>query len=203
MMVALGFDMKAYQYEQGLKALKLMWVAGSQAITARSKEVLADIAEYERYLEDGGVPIGEWDGEDLLVDQSGYLRLELVALQEALVELNRATVISIYHHWERHVPSDVGETKRQHSKLVADSRSARIGVHADIDALHFAGNFLKHGNLEWLEKLSVRFPHRFPNLAKIKKSIPAWWGTLQVDDEHIEWFFEIATTSKRTVLISR
>ena len=199
-MVKFGFSIEAYQYEQGLKAIKLMWLAGSQALSGRSKEVLQDITEYDKHLEGGGTPIGEWDGPNLLIDEGGRLRLEFDALELGLAELNRATAISIYHHWERHVPNDAQIKGRKHPALVSDLKRSGIGVHQDIDALQFAGNFLKHGNADWLSRLFESFPDRFPQLGEIKKSNPAWWGTLQISDEHIEWFLEIAHASKRPIL---
>lgn len=177
-----------------------MWIAASQTLDIRSQEVADELSEYLRYVDGGGSPIGEWDGPDLLWDQEGLLGLELEAIEQAFIELNRATAISIYHHWERHVPTSASSKKRDHAALASDLLNSGIEVHSDIDALHFAANFLKHGTAVWLTRLFDGFEVRFPELAKIKKSSPAWWGTLNLGNQHIEWFFEIASASKRPIL---
>ena len=196
-MAKLDFNPDGYQYDQGLKAIKLMWVAASQALESRESEVLREIEDYWKHVESGGEPIGEWDGPDRLWDHADELRLEMLALTEAGAELNRATAIAIYHHWERHVPNESKERNRNHRTLTSALKKADIDVHSDLDALYYATNFLKHGNQTWLQKLEVKFSAKFPNLRNIEPNFPAWWSKLSLDKLHVEWFFEIAKASKR------
>lgn len=177
-----------------------MLIAGRLALDSRQSEVLLEISDYQKRVDAGGKPIGEWDGPHRLWDHEDVLRLEVMALADALSELNRAATIAIYHHWERHVPNSKNRKLRDHSALLFDLGEAGIKVHPDIEALRFSANFLKHGNPRWIEKLHDGFPGEFPALGKVGGDNPVWWGTLDLSDEHVSWFFEIAKTSKRPIL---
>ena len=199
-MAKLDFNPQAYQFEQGLKAIGLMLVAARQALESQQAEARREIAEYRNHVDSGGEPIGEWDGAQRLWDHEDDLRLELLALADALVELNRAATIAIYHHWERHVPNSKNQKFRKHKNLVTDLGQAGIEVHQDIDALRFSANFLKHGNQHWIEKLREGFSKQFPMLALVESSSPVCWGTLNLSEQHVNWFLQIAKASKRPIL---
>ena len=196
-MAKLDFNPQAYQYGQGLKAIELMWAAARLALFNRQAEVHLEIAEYQHHVDSGGEQIGEWDGPNRLWDHEDELRLELLALDDALTELNRAVTITIYHHWERHIPSNVSEKIRDHKALVMDLNLAGIDVHPAIDALRFSANFLKHGNLHWIAKLRAEFVEHFPLLKLPDNPNPVLWETLSISERHVSWFLEIAKISER------
>jgi hypothetical protein len=199
-MAKLDFNPQAYQYDQGLKAIELMWTAARLALSSRQTEVHQEISEYRNYLDSGGEQIGEWDGPYNLWDHEGQLRLELTAVEDAMIELNRSVAITVYHHWERHVPNEGDKKFRDHKALVRELSRADIEVHPAIDALRFSANFLKHGNPDWLTKLQTGFREKFPLLKLPDNPDAISWGTLFISEQHVSWFLEIAKVSKRPII---
>jgi hypothetical protein len=197
-MAKLDFDMEAYSYAEGIKAIRLMFEAAKTTLNLQSNEVASDVAEYERHLDNGGDTIGEWEDGHWLWDQHDVYRLQLMAIEEALVELRLATVISLYHLWERHIPNRSGK-RRVHQQLVKDAQSSSTELHRDIDALCYTANYFKHGTDSWRTKLYTEFPERFPKPVKQAQGWSAAFRQLQLNDSDVEWFLEIAECSKREV----
>ena len=52
-------------------------------------------------------------------------------MEDAIVELRVATVIAIYHLWERHIPNPSNK-RRIHSQLIEDARANSVELHPDI-----------------------------------------------------------------------
>ena len=117
--------MEAYSYAEGIKAVRLMFEAAKTTLELQSSEVSEQIAEYEKHLENGGDAIGEWEDGYRLWDQNDVYRLQLMAYEEALIELRIATVISLYHLWERHIPNPSGN-QRTHQQLVLDQSNCIV-----------------------------------------------------------------------------
>lgn len=193
------FDMSAYSYIEGLKAIRLMFEAAGKALSDQSAEVDKSIDEYQQHLDAGGEPIGEWEDGHRLWDQHDVLRLENLAISEAGLELRVATTIAIYHHWERSIPSPNGSSNRPHQRLVKDAIDSEIKLHKDIDALCFATNYFKHGTETWRTKLLDRWPDRFDSSYPKSDDNPPWIRKLYLQNAHIEWFLEIAHQSERPI----
>ena len=197
-MAKFSFDMEAYSYTQGIKAIQLMFEAAKSTLNAQHFELDDAKIEYDRHLERGGEPIGEWEDGYKLWDQEDVYRLEQLALEEAIAELRVATVIAIYHLWERHIPNSRSQ-QRNHERLILDARARSISLHPNINALCYAANYLKHGSEKWLEKLETEHPDRFLPSTKNSKNWPAAFRKLQLKDTDIEWFIEIASISQRPI----
>lgn len=192
------FDMEAYSYAQGIKAISLMFEAAKTTLNLQHIEIEQAIAEYERHLERGGVPFDKWEDGHKLYDQEDIYRLEQLSIDDAISELRVATVIAIYHLWERHVPNSSGKN-REHKDLIADVSNHSIGLHKDIDALCYCANYLKHGSEKWLKKLENQYPERFPSAKKYAEGWPAAFRKIHLKDTEIEWFIEIALASDRPI----
>ena len=200
-MAKIIFDMEAYSYAEGIKALRLMFEAARTTLTMQSNEVENAIVEYEKHVDSGGKAIGEWEDGHTLWDQSGVYRLQVSAIEEALVELRIATVISLYHLWERHIPNLSGK-RRAHPQIVKDAQSNAIKLHSDINALCYTSNYFKHGSDSWRTRLYTEFADRFP---KPDNQPPGWsaaFRQLHLKDSDIDWFVEIAEFSKREIMKS-
>ncbi|WP_417616526.1 hypothetical protein [Parasphingorhabdus sp.] len=191
------FDMSAYSYIEGLKAIRLMFEAACKALSDQSAKIHRSIDEYQQHLDTGGEPIGEWEDGHRLWDQDDLLRLENLAIAEAGLELRVATTIAIYHHWERSIPCPNGSKNRYHERLVEDAINSGINLHKDVDALCFATNYLKHGTEKWRAKLLDRWPDRFSSRHPKNEHSPSWIRKLHLDNVHVEWFLEIAHQSER------
>lgn len=201
-MAKINFDMEAYSYAEGIKAVRLMFEAAKTTLKLQSREVSEHIAEYDRHLDNGGDAIGEWEDGHRLWDQNDVYRLQLMAFEEALVELRVATVISLYHQWERHIPNPSG-IKRNHQQLVGDAQLSVIKLHRDFKALHYAANYFKHGSDHWLTKLHSEFSARFPKPVKEATVWSAAFRKLHLNDNDVDWFIEIAVFSEREILKPR
>jgi hypothetical protein len=127
----------------------------------------------------------------------------LQALSNAENELCAATTIAIYHHWERFVPAKNGKLNRNHDELKDDLGHAGVTLHTEIDALQFSANYLKHGTPQWLDRLVENFGDKFPNLVgrKLHREL-TWVRQIQLNAEHIDWFFLMAKESSRQVMPS-
>jgi hypothetical protein len=192
-------DMGAYTYSEGLKAIGLMYHAARGALSEQRTDLDAMAREYDRHTESGGTPIGEWDEEgNRLWDQEDHYRLQQLVIDDAMEELKAATVIAIYHHWERSIPFSSDSTQRRHDELKKDAHAQNIALHPDIDALCFCANYFKHGSVKWLKKLVDRWPDRF-HASHIEGESLAWHRRLTFESAEIEWFVRIAEASKRPI----
>jgi hypothetical protein len=199
-MADLSIDMSAYQYGQGLTAIGLMFEAAKGALLAQQEDINDCITEYRRSVDSGGDPIGEWEDGHRLWDQEDLYRLQQLAIEDAIVELRVATVVAIYHHWERHVPGGETNPKRNMNNLLNDARLHDVPCHGDIDALQYSANYFKHGNDDWRQKLVARWPERFKeNLQWSATNVP-WIRKISISDDDIVWFLELAMHSTRPVM---
>jgi len=198
-MVQLGIDVSAFEFHQGVRAIELMWVAGCLVLDQQAREATEHLSEFQRLSETDRLPDAALRSEEDSFDEGDRIRLELMAIEEARIELNNATVISLYHHWERFVPSDEPTQIRSHRKLLKDARSAQIGLHSEIGALVSSANYLKHGNPKRLAELEASFAARFPSL-RYDIDAPAWLRRLKLTDDHVQWMFEIVKASQRPIV---
>ncbi|MBL8650240.1 MAG: hypothetical protein JNL35_07530, partial [Sphingopyxis sp.] len=161
MSAAISLDMGAYHYAQSLMAIGLMFQAASGSLAQQHAEIEQAKAEYDRHIEAGGEPIGEWEDGYCLWDQEKVYRLEQLAIEDALEELRVATAIAVYHIWERNIPNPLRKKRRTHAQLITDAGLAGVNLHPDIDALCFAANYFKHGTDTWRQKLLEHRSKRF------------------------------------------
>lgn len=198
----LSFDMAAYHYAEGLKAIGMMYHAAKGTLNEHRIDLGDRTREYRRHTDQGHAPIGEWETDGhRLWDQEDVYRLEQQTVDDALAELRAAITIAIYHHWERNIPNQSAARFRKHTDLIADAIRENVPLHADVDALCFAANYLKHGNDGgWLEKLAARWPGRFGQHVQGQRSNPSWIRYLTLSDDDVSWLIEIARASEREII---
>ena len=193
------FDSSAYSYSQGLLALGLMFEAARNALTAQNMDLASKIKDYQASIDDGGDPIGEWDADGHRIwEQDQLFRFDQLAITDALEELKSATVIAIYHHWERHMPGEENKKRRVYEDLKSSADKHSIPLHENIRALYLCGVYLKHGNEEKRAELVKHWPDRFRTPRQTKEPV-AWYRNLKFGSDEIEWFLEIARCSQRPI----
>ncbi|NCP50280.1 MAG: hypothetical protein GW850_13960 [Sphingomonadales bacterium] len=192
------FDMGAYTYSQGIKAIGLMYEAAKNSLLQQRSDLDKSIEQYQSFLDEGGEPIGEWEDGNLLWDQESNYRLEQLTIDDSIIELRAATIITLYHHWEKSIPNDSESPNRRHPKLHKDATKHGINMHHDINSLWYTANYLKHGNDSWRLKLIENWPERWVDGSNGMHQ-PAWIRRLSLSDDDIRWFLEIADTSKRPI----
>jgi hypothetical protein len=202
--VAFYFDFSAYEFQQGLRAIELMWTAAIEALRVQDAEVVRKMNEYNKHLAEGGMPIGEWEDDHLLWDLDGKLQLDRVAISEAQFELHAATTIALYHHWERHVPNPKLTANRDYRSLRCDLSKSGAAMHDDFEALYRSANYLKHGSSKHLLALSNSFAHRFRTLSNVpKEQNQTWVRKIGLEAEHVNWFIQIVRQSQRPVTLGQ
>ena len=199
MSAAISLDMGAYHYAQSLMAIGLMFQAASGSLAQQHAEIEQAKAEYDRHIEAGGEPIGEWEDGYCLWDQEKVYRLEQLAIEDALEELRVATAIAVYHIWERNIPNPLRKKRRTHAQLITDAGLAGVNLHPDIDALCFAANYFKHGTDTWRQKLLEHRSKRFRGDALTKDWDAEWVRRLHITDGDVKWFLELAKVSQRPI----
>jgi hypothetical protein len=196
-MPELGIDMGAYHYGQGIKAIGLMYQAAKTSLEQQYTDLDECIKEYRRHVDAGKPPIEEREDGYRLWDQEDLYHLEQQTIEDAINELRCAVVISIYHHWEKHIPSDSGGGNRRHSDLLKDAKAQGIPLHKDIDALCYCANYLKHRSDAWRMKILSHWPDRF---GRAYPNQPTFDRQISLSDAEIAWFIEIAKTSERAIM---
>ena len=130
-MAKLMIDMVAYGYTQGITAIGLMYQAAKTSLEQQHSDLAECTKVYCRHVDAGNPPIGEWEDGNRLWDQEDLYRLEQLTIEEAIHELQTAVVISIYHHWEKHIPGGSNASNRRHVDLKRDASDRGIPLHQD------------------------------------------------------------------------
>ena len=191
-----AFDMGAYQYDEGLKAIRLMYNAALTTLDSQYADVINQKSAYYKHLQQGGEPIEELDEEGYVIwDQDGLYRLELLAIDEAKSELRRATALALYHHWEKTL-----NRKKGRGDLAAFADEKSLPRSDDIECLRHVANYIKHGGNEKISILAQDYPDMFGPTPQYRDDDPLWVNRLYLDDDHISRFFDIVGESKRAII---
>lgn len=195
----MAFDMGAYAYSATMNAIGSMYEAARNALENQHQNLEVAKEDYQRLLDQGGEPIGEWEDGHKLWDQEDKYRLDQLALEDALDELRATSVIAVYHAWERHMPNPDGR-QRGFDGLISDARKSDVAIDPNIGALRAAANYFKHGGNHWRKQLVDGWPDRFSEKAFTVHRTENWVRGLHLKEADIWWLLDIAKASQRPII---
>lgn len=186
-MVKLGFDVRGYHFEVGLKAIAQGFRASAAALNADVERIKAERTAYE----ESGVWEGEQDDDGHVIWSRGQiLEMEQEAAEEALMHLRKAFVLALYHHWERAIRAYTGShRKEEHKELVKRAEQKGITPVAELEKAYRLANTLKHNSEKYGPHLFEIWPAIFGEHFQSASGVD-WYGSVVLSDEYVDEIVE-------------
>lgn len=159
-MVKLGPYIRRSQFEHGLRMLEMGYRAARDALEAEIERIKVEAIAYEESLANGGEWIGEYEDGRILWEQSQAYEAQVDDVGHASLEVRKAFVIALYHHWERSATGWKGGYA-SHDELADYCAGEGYGPSTDLGAVRCLANYLKHGpnsSKDWLGRLRRDYP---------------------------------------------
>lgn len=194
-MVALNFNMLGFSYQQGIGYLEDGFVTSTAALAERRAQLDRDLQAYEALVEAGGERIGEWEDGHRVWEQDQLIGLRIDDAEESVMDLRKAYVLALYHHWERAARRWTRiSVWSSHDKLAAATRGLGYPIDRRLEAVRDLVNTLKHNSAERATQLFASWPD-------VLKANPAerpgldWYSMVSLDDRHVREACEIVRRS--------
>lgn len=143
----------------------------------------------------GGERIGEWEDGHRLWEQDQVIGLQIDDAEESVMDLRKAYVLAIYHHWERAARRWTRISDRAaHDKLAKATRDLGYPIDIRLEAVRDLVNTLKHNNVERAKQLFASWP-------EVLKADPAarpqldWYSMVSLQDRHVHEACQIVRRS--------
>ena len=188
----LGFDVRGYQFDVGLKAIAQGFRASAIALMAEVERIEADLAAYER----AGVWEGERDDDGHVIwSRDQIFAMEQEAAEEALMHLRKAFVLALYHHWERAIRAYTGGGQGpRHGQLIKRAEQEGIAVVPALEKTYRLANALKHNSDNHGTRLFEIWPAIFDEHFKPISGVD-WYRAVVLADEHVDEALEAIAKS--------
>lgn len=186
-MVKLGFDVRGYHFEVGLKAIAQGFRASATALNTDVERIKVERIAYE----ESGVWEGERDDDGHVIWSRGQiLEMEQEAAEEALMHLRKAFVLALYHHWERAIRAYTSSSQHpRHKELVERAEQAGIAVVPELEKAYRLANALKHNSDNHGPRLFEIWPGIFDEHFRSASGVE-WYGSVALSDEHVDEVIE-------------
>lgn len=197
-MVKFSFNVFGYEFERGLKYLENGFQSAVSALETDAELARTALRDYKDSIAQGRGFIEECDEETLSpFEKERILEMNIEACEEALMELRKAFVVGLYHHWERGVRRWVGSKNGKHRKLVDEIEKKGVKVDQKLEALQHLVNTLKHDSDNWGLKLmqswgSVLRPNAQSSINALNIG---WYQAVCLTDEHVLEVIRIVSAS--------
>lgn len=194
-MVALSFNMLGFSYQQGVDWLETGFATSAPAMVELRAKLSRDLEAYEASVLAGGERIGEWEDGHRLWEQDQLFAIQMEDAEESLMDLRKAYVLAIYHHWERAARrwSRIS-THAKHDKLVTATRDLGYPIDPRLEGVRDLVNTLKHNNAATASKLFLSWPDVL-RADPAKRPDMDWYSVVHLGDRHVHEVCEIVRAS--------
>lgn len=161
------------------------------------ESVKTEATNYQEFIEHGGEWIGEQDEEgNLLWDQATVLDMHIEAREEALMDLRKAFVMALYHHWERAIQTATGGKPGNHKGLVKLANEKGISLHPRLASILALANTLKHNSDKYGTALCQSWSDVFgAHFRPRPEGKTDWYAAIRLTDAHILEVSDIVAAS--------
>lgn len=200
-MVKLNFNLVGFSFQRSITILTTSFTAAGDGLAGSIAAARAAAAAHREHVRQGGPWVGEVDDDGVVVwDQADLLDYEVTVAEEAAMELRKAYMIALYHHWERSVRLWTGSSGlRKHEELAEATRAKGYPVHPKLEAVRDLVNTLKHENDRWGLPLIKSWPEVFPpNFRPRSAGKTYWFEVIELSDALVHEAFTIVSASGPT-----
>ncbi len=194
-MVALNFNMQGLSYQQGIENLEAGFMTSAAALSDRRAQLLRGLEEYVATVEGGGERIGEWEDGHRLWEQDQVLEMQIDDAEASVMDLRKAYILAVYHHWERSARRWTGLSGwTKHQRLATAARDLGYPIDERLERVRDLVNTLKHNSADRASQLFASWPGVL-NVDPETRPYLDWYGVVTLGDRHVQEVFEIARLS--------
>lgn len=198
-MVKFAFNAHGYRFTNGLSILKNSFDLAMTAVGGSAAEARDAAVEYAARLDGGGSPEEERDEDGhILWDQGTILAMKLEDADETAMELRKAFVLAMYHHWERSARRWTGKPHGNHKALAAAIGALGQPLDQRLDAVRVLVNLLKHDNPTTGAELRAAWPSTFAAHVQAGIDPSSWYEAVELTDSQVDEVYGIVIASGPT-----
>lgn len=189
------FSIVGYEFERGLTAFRESYRSSLFALERKSDDLKTALLDYQTALANGGEWIGEHDDDGFVVwDKEQTLKMDSEVVVNGAVELRKAYVVAVYHHWERSARKLTDYIGRDSAILETKAVEKGLAIGPDFQRVKTLANTLKHNS----EARGLKLFEIWPEVFRLKfhpRDKTDWYTAITLSDRHMEAVFDAVTAS--------
>jgi hypothetical protein len=196
--VILNWNAQGQRFQNGVVSLRHAYQATDEALQIEIHKAQGDLEDYqEKIALDPSARIGEWaDDGSVIWELSDALDFEIDDRREALTDVRKSFIVTIYHFWERSAGRWTNRAGDSHSDLIKGVQRLGVQISPKLEALKHAVNVLKHSNDARGKELLCSWPALFPpSFVPSFTNTTNWYEAVQITDNHVMEAFDIVAES--------